>query len=84
MQEIGHLGAAAAGLVDQRPGQRDQGFGEQVMVARPLGELGRKAQLLQPAVHRTGRERSLGGVEVGPHRRRTGRQPGIGRGRRIC
>ncbi len=43
VQEIGHLGAAAAGLMDQRPGQRDQGFGEQMMVAGTLRDLGCEA-----------------------------------------
>ena len=42
-QEIRHLGAAAASLMDQRPGQRDQGFGEQMMVTRPLREFSGEA-----------------------------------------
>ena len=48
-----------------------------------MRELGGEAQLLQPAVHGACRERGLGGVEVGPHRGRTGRQPGLGGGRRV-
>ena len=56
VQEVRHLGATAARLVDHRSRQRHQRLGQQVPFTRPLGEFDGEAQLREPAVHRAGRK----------------------------
>ena len=59
--------------MDQRPGQRHEGLGEQVPVRGALGQDDGEPQLVEPAVDGTGQERGAAGVEIGPHRCRGGR-----------
>ena len=54
-----------------------------MVVAGALGQHHREPQLVQPPVHGTGPQRRAAGVEIGPHRRRGGRHPGVSLRRRI-